>query len=207
MLAFLSGALLKIYDDFVDDELYITNEHIATSLRYLQIVFTTLLLSSDFLVCLLFALFNGLCAWSSFQEYSGPHVVGYFAIAPVLLYVSWNNSKSLSFTIYDLAVFISLCGIAILEPRVTPEETSWLKFALRFLCSYNCVFMITVFLPIFSQSSLIGYELFMGYSIASAAAQFLKLTILNPSVYEAERAMLQVLERIKPLNEGHQSYL
>lgn len=207
MLAFLAGALLKIYDDFVDDEPYITNEHIATMLRYIQIVLTTLVLNSDFLVSLLFTLFNSFCAWSSFHEYSGPHVAAYFAIMPILLYTSWNNGKTVNFTIYDLAVFISLCGIAILEPRVTPEETSWLKFALRFVCSYNCVFMLMVYSPIFSHSSLVCYELFMGYSIASTIAQFLKLTILNPSVYEAEHAMLQVLEQITPLNGAHRAYL
>lgn len=205
MLAFLSGALLKVYDDFVDDERYITNEYIATILRYLQIVFVTLVLESDFLVSVLFTLFNGFCALSSFQEYSGPHVVAYFAIMPILLYTSWTKSTSITFTIYDFCVFLALCGMAILEPRLTPEETSWFKFALRFLSAYNCVFMILVYSPILSHSSLLIYELFMGYAIASSMAQLLKLTWLHPDPLQCafERAWTQALGHIKPLHGAH----
>lgn len=204
MLAFLSGALLKIYDDFVDDEPYITNEHIATILRYLQIVCVVLVTHSDFWVSLMFTLFNGLCAFSSSEEYSGPHVVAYFAIMPIMLMTSWGKWTSIS--MYDVATFIIFLGVAILEPRVTPEETSWFKCVVRFGGAYNCFMTLFIYSTLFNPSVITMYKMMMGYCIASAAGQFLKLTWLNPSQYEAERAVLQVLEQIRPSNAEHRAY-
>ena len=85
LLPFLVGILLKVYDDFVDDEPILTNEYVVTTLRTLQIGLSAVVLASDFWVCVIFALFNGLCALSSSPEYSRPHVVSYAALSPVSL--------------------------------------------------------------------------------------------------------------------------
>lgn len=203
MLAFLSGALLKIYDDFVDDEPYITNEHIATILRYLQIVFSVLLFQSDFWVSLIFTLINAACAISSFNAYSGPHVVAYFVIMPIMLFISWDKRPPIN--IYDVAAYISFIFYLILEPRLNPEETSWFKFFVRGICAYDCLISILIAHYFLSPSTITLFKLFMGYSIASTAAQFLKLTWLNPYPLQSsfECAWIQALGHIKPLHGEH----
>lgn len=59
-ITLLAGALLKIYDDLVVDNLIITEPYAVTALRSLVIVTTTLCFSSKFLdMCLVFE--SGAC--------------------------------------------------------------------------------------------------------------------------------------------------
>lgn len=173
--AFLSGVSLKVYDDFVDDEPYITNEYIVTALGYLQVALLTLLLSNDFMVALLFTIVNVACALSSFKEYSTPHVFAHFFLAPIALIASWKKGiQPLNRT--DLMVLPSVFIGALLEPRLVPEEISMSKWFTRFSAS---VFYITLaFAFPFSQSVKLFFTGVSGYTFASSIAQMLKLTLL-----------------------------
>lgn len=172
-LAVLSGLLLKVYDDFVDDDPILTNEYVVTSLRTLQVACTAIVLANDFWVCLVFALFNGLCALSSFAEYSRPHVVSYAVLTPVLIALSWTRWTPIG--ALDWAVLLSLLGTAVIEPQVFPEETSWFKCASRI---WGGMAMLTTVLcfPQLNPSMRTSLLMFAGYSVASSMAQMLKLT-------------------------------
>ena len=177
IVPFLTGALLKIYDDFVDDEPYITDEHIVTILRYLQICCVTLLLSNDFWLCLVFALFNYVCMFSSSGEYKKPHVFAYVFITPLLLIVSWKTRTYLKGI--DYAVISMLLGIAMIEPKIFPEETSIFKGLSRLSGTVNFI-TTSVCFPQISPSIRSSLIMFAGYSMASSMAQMLKLFCLSP---------------------------
>jgi len=172
-LAFLVGVLFKVYDDFVDDEQILTDEYGVTALRTLQSALSAVVLANDFGLCLVFALFNGLCALSSVQEYSRPHVVSYAVLSPILLALSWPTRPSLGST--DWAVIVGLLGLALFEPKAFPEETSWLKGVSRL---WGAVVLLTAVrvIPRLSPSVVSALLMFAGYSLASSMAQMLKLT-------------------------------
>lgn len=172
MLAFLVGVLLKVYDDYVDDVPVLTNEYGVTILRTLQIALTTLVLAGDFWICLIFALFNGVCAMSSATEYSRPHVVSYLVLAPLLLLVSWPHRPSIGHA--DLAVCVGLLGIALFEPKAFPEETSWQKGLSRFVGAWNLLNAAVLFRTITPSTRSLLW-MFGGYALASSMTQLLRL--------------------------------
>lgn len=172
-LAFGVGVLLKIYDDFVDDDPILTNEYAVTTLRTLQSACTALVLANDFWVCLVFALFNGLCALSSFTEYSRPHVVSYVVLTPILLALSWSKRTPLQGL--DWAVIVALMGVAVFEPKAFPEETSWLKGLSRLWGGASLLTAVLCF-PHLNPSIVSALVMFAGYSLASSMTQMLKLT-------------------------------
>jgi hypothetical protein len=177
-LAFLAGVLLKVYDDFVDDDPILTNEHVIASLRTAQIVVATLVLSRDFWLCLVFGLFNGLCALSSSAEYSRPHVVSYAVVSPLLLAVSWSARSSLGSL--DWAVITTLLGLAVFEPKAFPEELSVPKGIIRLVTAASSFTALWCF-PQLSPSvqSLLWIQ--AGYCVSSSVAQLLKLTACVPT--------------------------
>jgi hypothetical protein len=172
LLAFLAGVLLKVYDDFVDDDPILTNEYGIAALRTLQIAVTTLVLAGDFWLCLLFTIFNAVCALSSWVEYSQPHVVSYAVVSPLLLAVSWPHRPSLRLS--DLGGLIGAIGVALFEPKAFPEETSWIKGISRFLVGWGLLTAALVLRQI-SSSARTALVLFGGYSVASSMAQMLKV--------------------------------
>jgi hypothetical protein len=173
MLPFLLGVLLKIYDDFVDDNPVLTNEYVITSLRTLQIGIAALVLAGDFWICLGFALFNGLCALSSWSEYSRPHVVSYWALGILCFGMSWTHRPP--FGSLDVAVLVGLIGVAIFEPIAYPEETSFLKGLSRFWGAWS-LFTGAIALRRIGASARSLLWMFGGYSLASSVAQMLSLT-------------------------------
>jgi uncharacterized membrane protein YgdD (TMEM256/DUF423 family) len=178
LLALLAGVLLKVYDDFVDDDPILTNPYTVSALRTLQIAATTLLLAGDFWLCLLFVVFNGVCAWSDPSRYSGPHDMSYWAIAPLLLGVSWSHRPSLMSS--DLGVLAGAIGVALFEPVAYPEEVSWMKGANRFVAAWGLL-TAALLLRRISSSARTTLVLFGGYSLASSVVQLLKLTACVPT--------------------------
>jgi hypothetical protein len=172
MLPFGVGVLLKVYDDFVDDVPVLTNEYVVTSLRTLQIGLAALVLAGDFWVCLTFVLFNGLCALSSWAEYSGPHVLSYWALGLLCLGVSWPHRPA--FGSLDAAVLVGLLGVAVFEPIAFPEETGWLKGLSRFWGAWCLLSAAMLFRRINSSTRSLLW-MFGGYSLASSVAQALRL--------------------------------
>lgn len=175
LLAFLVGVLLKVYDDFVDDEVLLTNEYVVTTLRTLQIGLTSVVLANEFWVCAIFTLFNGLCALSSSPEYSRPHVVSYAVLSPILLMLSWSTRTSLGSL--DWAVIVALLGVALMEPKLFPEETSWIKGLSR-LWGGASLLTTAICFPQLNPSVRAAVLMFAGYSLASSMAQMLKGTEL-----------------------------
>jgi hypothetical protein len=172
MLSFLTGVLIKVYDDFVDDIPVLTNEYAITSLRALTIAVTALALAQDFWIYLGFVLFNGLCALSSWTEYSRPHVVSSIAVAPVILPLVWSHRPP--FGSLDIAVLVGLLGVAVFEPIAFPEETSWLKGLSRFWGAWS-LFTAALVLRRIGASARSLLWMFGGYSLASSLAQMLRL--------------------------------
>jgi len=177
-LAFLAGALLKVYDDFVDDDPLLTNEHVIASLRTAQIVVATLVLARDFWLCLVFGLFNGLCALSSSAEYSRPHVMSYAVVSPLLLAVSWSARSTLGSQ--DWAVLAAILGLAVFEPKAFPEELSVLKGLSRLLTTVCSITALLCF-PRLSASVRSLLWLQAGYCVSSSVTQLLKLTACVPT--------------------------
>ncbi len=175
VLGFLVGVLLKVYDDFVDDDPVLTNEYVVTTLRTLQIGLSAVVLASDFWVCLVFSLFNILCALSSSPEYSRPHVVSYAVLTPFLLVLSWPTRTPLRSL--DWAVIAALLGVALFEPKAFPEETSWFKGVSRLWGGASLLTTVLCF-PQLNPSLVTALLMFAGYSLASSMAQMLRLTAL-----------------------------
>jgi hypothetical protein len=178
ILPLLAGILLKIYDDFVDDDPILTNAYAIAALRTLQIAATTLVLAGDFWLCLLFAIFNGVCALSSWTEYSQPHVVSYAVASPLLLAVSWSHRPTL--LPLDFGGLVGAIGLALFEPKAFPEETSWIKGLSRFVVTWG-LFTAAILLRRISSSSRTALVLFGGYGLASSVAQLLKLSACVPT--------------------------
>jgi hypothetical protein len=178
MLPFLLGVLLKVYDDVVDDNRVLTNEYVITSLRTLQIALAALVLSSDLWICLGFALFNGLCALSSWGEYSRPHVVSYWALGALCLAMSWTHRPP--FGSLDIAVLVGLAGVAVFEPIAFPEETSAFKALSRFWGAWS-LFTAALVLRRIGQSARSLLWMFGGYSLASSLFQVASLHGLTPA--------------------------
>jgi hypothetical protein len=177
-LAFLAGVLLKVYDDFVDDDPVLTNEHVVASLRTAQIVVATLVLARDFWLCLVFGLFNGLCALSSSEEYSRPHVMSYAIVSPLLLAVSWSARSTLGSL--DWAVIAAVLGVAVFEPKAFPEEVSVLKGVARLVTTTLSLTALLCF-PRLSASVRSLLWILSGYCVSSSVAQLLKLTACVPT--------------------------
>lgn len=173
MLPFLLGVLLKVYDDFVDDVPVLTNDYVIASLGTLQIALAALVLSSDLWICLVFGLFNAVCAWADWSRYSGPHDVSYWALAALCLAMSWRNRPALGQ--FDAGVVIGLVGLALFEPIAFPEETSWLKGLSRFWGAWS-LFTAALVLRRVGASARSLLWMFGGYSLASSMAQMLSLT-------------------------------
>jgi hypothetical protein len=174
MEAFLTGGLLKLYDDFVDDEPYITNPYAKTTLQYLQVMAVTLLIANDFWFGAIFAAFNGLCAFSSFEEYTGPHVFAFFILCPILLVWSWRQRSRVSLHGMDVAVITVLLGLALYEPQMYPEETSVFKMVTRSWVAI-CSFTAARVFPL--HPSVVSVLLFQaGYCAISSLNQMFKLS-------------------------------
>lgn len=172
MLAFLVGVLLKLYDDFVDDEQILTNEHLISTLRTLQIGITSLVLANDFWTCLLFVAFNLACVVSSYTEYIGPHVFSFLVLSPFLLATSWKHKSSFGSKL-DIAGISIILGSGLVEPKLFPEESSIPKAISRFLGVLFTGWLYLYFpfsLPI--QAFLL---ISCGYSLASVFGQMVKL--------------------------------
>ena len=178
LLPLLAGILLKIYDDFVDDDPILTNEYAVAEIRTLQIGATTLLLAGDFWLCLLFTLFNGVCAWSDPSRYAGPHDMSYWTLVPLVLGVSWSHRPTLMPS--DLGVLAGAIGVALFEPTAYPEEISWMKGANRFVAAWGLL-TASLLLRRISSSARTALVLFGGYALASSVAQLLKLSACVPT--------------------------
>ena len=193
----LAGALLKIYDDFVDDDPILQNEYAIAILRTLQIAVTTLVVVNDFWICLVVTLFNLMCAIGSFTEYTGPHVVSYAVLSPLFLVLSWNKRSAIG--PFDWAVISMFLGTALAEPILFPEEMSWFKTVTRAWAA-AVSFSSIVFFPQMNPSIAGAVALSGGYSIASSMGQMLKLTGLvrtqhsAPSAYGPLHAYIPTLE-------------
>ena len=178
LLPLLAGILLKIYDDFVDDDPILTNEYAVAAIRTLQIGVTTLLLAGDFWLCLLFTLFNAVCAWSDPSRYAGPHDMSYWTLVPLVLGVSWSHRPTLMPS--DLGVVAGAIGVALFEPTAYPEEIGWLKGANRFVAAWGLL-TAAILLRRISSSARSALVLFGGYALASSVAQLLKLSACVPT--------------------------
>jgi hypothetical protein len=169
----LAGLLLKVYDDFVDDEPYITNPYLTTLLQTAQVMVYTLVAHNDFWLSFVFSAFNGLAAVASWKEYSRPHVMAYFVLCPFLLLLSVRHYVPLR--LFDYPVVYGFLAFGLVEPRLFPEEYSPMKFLSRFGASFITVTAMFIYKDVLSSSMLRLMALSTGYSLASSMAQMLKL--------------------------------
>lgn len=181
MLAVLVGALLKFYDDFVDDEQILTNEYLISILRTLQIGLTSLVLASDFWTCLLFMAFNLACILSSYHEYMGPHVFSVLFLTPFLIISSWPHKSSFGSKL-DIAALSVILGSGLVEPKLFPEEASVLKLCFRFIgfiLATSILWWFQLSIPIHTF-----FSMFAGYCLASVFGQLVKLGFIPKTLKE-----------------------
>jgi hypothetical protein len=172
----LAGVFLKLNDDYIVDEPYITDPFVTATLKTVEVMLYTLTAHNDFWLSSIFALFNGLAAIASWKEYSNPHVFAYFFVTPFLLLLSIPHYTSLR--LFDYPVVFGLLAFGLVEPRLFPEEASWTKFAARGLSAYIGLTGIWMYHGDLSLSVVRGCLLFTGYAIMSSLSQMLKLTVL-----------------------------
>lgn len=170
----LAGVLFKVYDDFVDDEPYITNPYITTLLQMAQVMVYTLVAHNNFWLSFVFTAFNGLAALASWKEYSRPHVMAYFVLCPFLLLLSVRHYVPLR--LFDYPIVYGFLAFGLVEPRLFPEEYSPMKFLSRFGSSFATIVAMFVYKDLLSASMLRLMTLSSGYSFASSVAQMLKLS-------------------------------
>lgn len=169
----LAGILLKVYDDFVDDEPYITNPYITTLLQTAQVMVYTLVAHNDFWLSFVFTAFNGLAALASWKEYSRPHVMAYFVLCPFLLLLSVRHCVPLR--LFDYPIVYGFLAFGLIEPRLFPEEYSPMKFLSRFGSTFITITAMFIYKDLLSVSMLRLMTLSAGYSLASSMAQMVKL--------------------------------
>jgi hypothetical protein len=172
MLSFLTGVLIKVYDDFVDDIPVLTNAYVVASLRTLLPAALALCLAGDLWLWLGFTLFNSVCAWSDWSRYSGPHDVSLWPLTALCLTMSWKHRPPLGQ--FDAGIVIGLLGVALFEPIAFPEETSVLKGLSRFWGAWS-LFTAALVLRRIGASARSLLWMFGGYSLASSMAQMLRL--------------------------------
>lgn len=173
LLPFLVGALLKVYDDFVDDEPILKNAYVVACLQTLKCACVALLLASDLWIWGLFTAFNAACAWADWSRYSGPHDVSYWTLIPLCLLQSWSHRPPLG--PFDAGVAIGFVGLALFEPTAFPEETSVLKGLSRFWGAWSLLTAALVLRRV-GDSMRAAMVMFGGYALASSMGQMLKLT-------------------------------
>lgn len=173
LLPFLTGALLKIYDDFVDDAQILTNAYVVACLQTLKCACVALLFSGDLWICGLFAAFNAVCAWSDWSRYSGPHDVSYWTLAPLCFAQSWGHRPPLG--PFDAGVAVGFVGLALFEPIAFPEETSVLKGLSRFWGAWS-FFTAVLVLRRLGPSMRSALMMCGGYALASSVGQMLMLS-------------------------------
>ena len=172
MLPLLVGVLIKVYDDFVDDIPILTNAYGIASLRTLTTAALTLVLARDLWLCLTFAVFNVVCAWSDWTRYSGPHDVSLWGLTLLCLAASWSHRPS--FGQVDAGIALGFLGVALFEPIGFPEETSWCKAVSRFLGAWVLLTAVFVLRRIGSSMRSLTW-MFGGYAMASSLTQVARL--------------------------------
>lgn len=183
MLPFLAGALIKLYDDLVDDNVILTNPYATTAILTLQVAVTTLVVANEFWLCVAFVLFNVVCAIARPSEYASPWAVSHILLAPVLLWVSWGSRSPFQMT--DLPWSLAVLVGAGLEVNAFPEEFSWKKLAVRLLGS---VFGLAAIQSGTLSSSLrTAVWIHVGYCMASSVFQALCLG--NPRACHVEQGV------------------
>jgi hypothetical protein len=177
LLPFLAGVLFKVYDDFVDDEPYLTSPHVTTTLQLLQVALFTLVAQSSFVFTLVFTAFNACAALASWGEYSEPHVWAYFWICPILLVASFASRTALAR--FDYPIFYGYLAYGLVEPRLYREETSVFKMLSRGIAGWVSLLSQVLFQDELSAGMRTLMVLSGGYGVASSMGQMLKLFVLQ----------------------------
>ncbi len=176
MDAFLAGALIKLYDDLVDDMPVVTNAHVSTAILTLQVAITTVVVAAEFWVCIAFVLFNLICAIARPKEYTSPWAFSHLLLSPVLLGLSWGTRAP--FQTAEVPLWIAILLGGGWEANAFPENFSWAKTAVRNL---GIVFdsVLLRHAPL-SSSLRTALWIHVGYCLASSVIQMLMLTGLVP---------------------------
>jgi hypothetical protein len=172
----LAGVFLKLNDDYIVDEPYITDPFVTATMKLFEAILITLTAYKNFWVTATFSLFNAFGAISLWKEYSNPHVFAYFFGFSFLLLLSIPYYTPLR--LFDYPFIYGHLGFALVEPRLFPEEVSWTKFINRFVTAFVGIIGTYLYGDLLSTSVKQSAVLCTSYIIVSSLSQMLKLTVL-----------------------------
>lgn len=169
IIAILTGLTWKLYDDFTDINLATDNSFIMESLKIAIILSTTLMLTSNIYLSIIFALLTagvlveGVAESVFWKAGSLCPIIGIILSATTFTY---NSAGELAFFIFNL---VSCIGVLFAEHIIFPEEISFLKVAAR-LINAPSMFIFPYLFPYYAYSPALWLIAFwnLGYTIAWA---------------------------------------
>lgn len=169
IIAILTGLTWKLYDDFTDINLAADNSFIMESLKIAIILSTTLMLTSNIYLAIIFALLTAGVLVEGVAEsvfWKAGSLCPIIALLLSATTFTHNSVGELAFFGFNL---IACIGVLFAEHILFPEEISFLKVAAR-LINAPSMFIFPYLFPYYAYSPALWLIAFwnLGYTIAWA---------------------------------------
>jgi hypothetical protein len=169
IISILTGLTWKLYDDFTDIRLASDNSLPMEFLKIAIILTTTLMLTSNIYLAIIFALLTAGVLIEGVAEsvfWKAGSICPIIGIALTASSFTYNSIGELAFFIFNL---VSCIGILFAEHILFPEEMSWKK-ALARLINAPIMFIFPYLFPYYAYSPALLLIAFwnLGYTLAWA---------------------------------------
>jgi hypothetical protein len=169
IISILTGLTWKLYDDFTDIGIASDNSLPMEFLKIAIILTTTLMLTSNIYLAIIFALLTaGVLAEGVAESvfWKAGSICPIIALALTATTFTYNSIGELAFFVFNL---ISCIGILFAEHVLFPEEMSWKKAAAR-LINAPLMFIFPYLFPYYAYSPALLLIAFwnLGYTVGWA---------------------------------------
>lgn len=173
LVAFIAGAVAKIYDDGVDAG-YITDDYQKKILETLHCFLFGGLSINNFTFSLINLIMNICNHLGNEEAYREPYEWSLLAVYPIFLILSFTTREYLS--IYDLILFVTLSVALYIEPIFITEEISIRKLAVRSISLGVQITSLYIFAPYLNTGAYLSFLYFFGYIFISTLFQSYSLS-------------------------------
>jgi len=184
LFSFISGSIIKIYDDFTDNNVNLTDFQL-NFLKVLQTISLVIISIKDFNFSLFFYIMNVLSFIQDNDLYLKDNYQKSISLLyPIFIFLSFSHRTPLNIiSILYISCFLVFFA---LEPKLTPEEYSHRKFIIRTITT------VVVFIGLFvgyylnvSWSFLKIGTICLGYILTSCIFQLYMLSQDNDRILQA----------------------